>query len=112
MPSMASPCSATASNPHEVKDVVGAPRQKTADGLDRLGLRGINDIGRAELFGRFQLLRLDVDSHDPGFAGNESTTYGIKPDASGAENDNRVAGAHLRGVQDGDGARDNAAAER
>src|SRR6266851_8335007 len=46
---------------HEVEDMIGASRQKVAHGLDRCGLRGVNDVSRAESSGCLEPVRLDVD---------------------------------------------------
>src|SRR5258706_16239376 len=60
----------------------------------------------------FRSLRLNVDDHDPRCAGDARTANGIEPDAAGAEDHDRVARAHVGGVQDGARTGDNAAAEQ
>ena len=62
--------------------------------------------------GRLQPLRLNVDHHNPRRAGDARAADGIEPDAAGAEDHDRVPGAHVRGVQDGARAGDDAAAEQ
>ena len=56
--------------------------------------------------------RLNVDDHDPRRAGDARAANGIEPDASGTEDHDRVAGAHVSGVQDGARTGDNAAAQQ
>src|SRR6202035_1832424 len=98
--------------PNEIEDVIGASWQKTADGLDRVGLRGVNDIGRTKSFCSLQPLRLNVDHHDPRCTGEARTAYSVKADATGADNDNSIASADLSGVEDGAGPRHHAATEQ
>src|SRR4029077_21264851 len=86
--------------------------EETTDGFDRLGFCGINDVGRAESLGRLQPLWLNVDDHNPRCAGDARTANGIEPDAAGTEDHDRVASAHVSGVQDGARAGDNAEAEQ
>ena len=92
--------------------MIGASRKQSANRLNGFGLGGIDYISCAELFGCFQPLRLDVDSHDPRRANDACAAYRIKPDASGAENHDRVAGVHVCGIQNGARAGDNAAAQQ
>ena len=96
----------------EVENVVGASGEERADGFDRFGFGGVNDIGCAEPLPRLQPLWLNVDDDNPRRAGDARTTDGVKPNATGAEDHDRVAGAHIGNVQDRARAGDNAAAEQ
>ena len=74
--------------------------KELADGLDRLGRRGVDDIGRAESFGLIQSLRLDIDNNDPRRTSEAGPADGIESDPSCAEDDDSVPSAYVRGVQD------------
>jgi hypothetical protein len=50
--------------------------------------------------------------HNPRCAGDARTANGIEPDAARAEDHDRVARAHVSGIQDGARTSDNAAAEQ
>jgi hypothetical protein len=52
---------------------------------------------------------LDVDGDDPRRTGDASTAYRVKPDASSAEDHNRISGDDARRVQHRAGTGDNAA---
>lgn len=69
--------------PHEVEDMIGSSSQKIADGLNRLGFCGINDIGGTESSCRLQSPRLNVDHDYPRRAGDVRAADQIEPDASG-----------------------------
>ena len=92
--------------------MVGSFLQKIADGLHRLRLCGVDDVGGAEAPGLVESLLLDVDDDDPGRAREARAAYRIEPNASGAEDHDRVAGAYVSRVQDGTRARYNATAEQ
>jgi hypothetical protein len=96
----------------EVEDVVGPSRQEVADGLDGFGLRGVDDIGRAESAGGIESLVLDVDDDDPRRPRDARAADGVEPDPTGADHDYGIARADVRGVQDRACARDHAAAKQ
>ena len=109
---MARPCSATDFNPTKSKDVVGSFRQKIADGLHRRRLCGVDDVGGTEAPGLIESLLLDIDDDDPRRAREARAANRIESHAASAEDHDRLAGADVGGVQDGTGARHNAAAEQ
>jgi hypothetical protein len=98
--------------PYKVKNMICPVRQKIADGLDGIYLRGVYDVRGAESPGRVEPLRLDVDDNDPGSAGDERPTNGVKPNSSGAEDRHSIAGANVCRVQDGTSSGYNSTAEQ
>ncbi len=92
--------------------MIGAARQESPNRLYRIGLGGIDYVGCAELHGCLQPPWLEVNNHDPRRAGDTFAADRIKSHAPGTENDERVAGVHVSGVQDGAGAGNNAAAQQ
>jgi hypothetical protein len=109
---MAKPCFCHRLLAHEVEDMIGSSGQKVAYCLDRFGLLGVNDVSRAESFGRLQPLRLDVDRDDPRRPGYARAAHRIESHASRAEDHDAVAGGNAGGIQDSTGARNDAAAEQ
>src|SRR5580692_8232956 len=67
--------------------------KELADGLDRLGRRGVDDIGRAESFGLIQSFRLDINNNDPRRTSEECPADGIESDPSGTGDNDRIAPA-------------------
>src|SRR5579862_6387529 len=86
--------------PYEVEDVIGSSWQKIPHRFNRLRFCGIDDVGGTESSCRVQPLRLDVDGDYPRGASDARAADCIKPDASGPDDHNRIAGAHIGGVQD------------
>jgi hypothetical protein len=97
---------------YEVENVVSASGEESADGFDRFGFGGVNDIGCAEPLRSLQPIWLNVDDHNPRRAGYARTADGVEPNTTGTEDNDGVASAHVSSVQDGARAGDNAAAEQ
>src|SRR5438552_12964217 len=83
-----------------------------AYGIDRLALGRIDDIGCPEPTSGLESFRLNVDHHSSRGACQARAACGIETDAARAEDHDRFTGLHVRGVQDGAGARDDAASEQ
>jgi hypothetical protein len=97
---------------NKVEDVVRAVGQEVADNMDRIALCRVDRVGGAELFGRLQPFRLNVDGHNTRRTSDARAAHRVKPNAACAKDDNRVACANSRGVQDGACSCDDAAAEQ
>jgi hypothetical protein len=97
--------------PYEVEDVIGPLRKQITDGLYRLRLCGIDDIGGTKSSGLFESLLLDVDDDYSRCTGDARPTNSIEPDPSCTEDHDCVTGANVRSIQDRAGTRYYAAAE-
>ena len=83
--------------------MIGAPVEKVADRFDRFCRRGVDYVGGAELFRRFEPLGLNVDDHNPRRASDASAADCVKPHASGDANRPRRDDDGLYGARAGKG---------
>ena len=97
--------------PDDLERVVDTDTGEPAHGLDRVDVRRVDEIGRAESTGERQLLRIGVDRHDPGRTGDASALDHVEPDAAAPDHGDRVAGLDMGDVEHRAQAGDHGAAE-
>src|SRR5215211_7080186 len=92
--------------------VGAAAAGQAADGVDRVDLAGVDDVGGHELAGQLQLAAVDVDGDDLAGAGQGGGVDGGVADPAAAEHGHGVAPPHLGGVHDRPEAGHDAAADQ
>src|SRR5690348_16847510 len=98
--------------PDEVEDVVSPVTQQLPDSLHRIGLRRVDEVGRAEGGRLLQLDRVQVHRDDPPGADDPRGADRVQADPAGAENDHGLPGGDAGRVQHGAGPGHHAAAQQ